>query len=108
MTDRKQALRALIEAVGKGDRALVLDHSDAVPSRQWQDLMDAMGGSLDAALRLHEALLPGWVWWFEPFREVSFAGVYNPAVSPRPVTGDSKIPARAWLLAILKALEAQE
>jgi hypothetical protein len=63
----------------------------------------AMDGSLDAALRLHEALLPGY-----PFpnatttTEVVIFGVSRPGEGG--ATGWSKVPSRAWLLAVLRAL----
>lgn len=63
-------------------------------------------GGLDAALRLHEALLPGY-----PFpnatttTDVVIFGVSRPGEGG--ATGWSKVPSRAWLLAILRALQAQ-
>lgn len=64
-------------------------------------------GSLDAAKALHEAVLPGWKWgrqwschmWVEPDD--------MPGRSERHY-GTGADPARAWLIAILKALIAQE
>jgi hypothetical protein len=65
----------------------------------------AFAGSLDAALRLHGALLPGWDW--------SLFGMGQAVVSPpgNPRTtyyGGAVTPARAWLLAILRALKQGE
>lgn len=76
---------------------------------RYADVWSAYHGSLDAAKALHEAVLGGeWAWWFEPFREIAFCGVYNPNVSSMPITvGDLK-PARAWLLTILKAMRARQ
>ena len=62
---------------------------------------DACSGSLDAALRLHEALLPGWEWGRVASTIAVFSGeghVYS---------ADDDTPARAWLLAILRAVKAQ-
>lgn len=66
----------------------------------------AFSGSLDAAHRLHDALLPGWKWgrlwdrhmWVEPDD--------MPGRSERHY-GKNDTPARAWLLAILRAVKAQ-
>lgn len=55
----------------------------------YADGWGAYRGSLDAALRLHEALLPGWEWHLKSW------------------SGMADTPARAWLLAILRALQAQ-
>ena len=66
----------------------------------------AFGGSLDAALRLHEALLPGWA---AAVNTNGMAQVIGPAPDWSRHTGcATDNPARAWLLAILKALRATE
>lgn len=61
----------------------------------------AWSGSLDAAKLLHEALLPGWRWTRHHDGEIEVwaTGV----LSRRWGRSDDKDPARAWLLAILKA-----
>lgn len=72
---------------------------------------DAYCGSLDVAKKLHEALLPGWVWDVgvyadsEPYH---FACVtkLTEGVAKDAHDGTDLDPARAWLLAILKAYEA--
>lgn len=68
----------------------------------------ANAGSLDAAMRLHEAVLPGHT------RAVDATapemGIRVEVWSPEgPITGvgDNASEARAWLLAILKAVRAQ-
>lgn len=66
---------------------------------------DANCGSLDAALWLHNMVLPGW-----PY-DISNAGAWTDERRGlrRPgYSGQSNTPARAWLLAILNALIAQE
>lgn len=74
-------------------------------------MYSAFTGSLDAAKRLHDALLPGWVWKRQVHPgPVASLGVWEP---PKFVMGQSVFetddnPARAWLLAILKALRAQQ
>jgi hypothetical protein len=81
----------------------------------WQ----AYNGSLDAALRLHEALLPGWGWavdwrddgfvmaWLSPNlnRMPEAERAAAPLVDERNYSGK---PARAWLLAILRAMAKRE
>ena len=73
----------------------------------WKDnnVMGAYNGFLDAAKALHEAVLPGWVWLIDcdeaevkPSWETTDG--YDAEIEGRP--------ARAWLLAILEALIAQE
>jgi hypothetical protein len=85
----------------------------------WVDAWGAYHGSLDAALRLHEALLPGWGWavdwrddgfvmaWLSPnLNRMSEAErATAPLVDERNYSGK---PARAWLLAILRALAKRE
>lgn len=72
-------------------------------------LLHAHDGSLDAAKALHEALLPGWEWMIankrsacvSPSDKMRSEGVLGQ------VGKSEDNPARAWLLAILKAYEAQ-
>jgi hypothetical protein len=75
----------------------------------------AYNGSLDAAKALHEAVLPGWVIGQIGQSVADGSGVWNAwivapdylesCVQSRASASD---PARAWLLAILLALHAQE
>lgn len=121
MTD----LDKLIAAVEAG--ATIAWGLGGSPSRKslpmhWHDAMNAYLGSIDAALRLHEALLPGWgvasmcqLWDVTPAGEyVGIGEEWN--VDLHQSTGDvrsgeasgtAKGPARAWLLAILRALKAK-
>ena len=65
-------------------------------------VISAYNGSLDAAKTLHEAVLPKWDWSVDNIGRSQFCayvydgsksiGVFNPN------------PARAWLLAIIRAL----
>lgn len=103
-------IRKLIEAVEGGDWSgswrSVIDSGIDAPR-----FNDAYHGSLDAAKALHEALLPGWV----ASVGIAFDGdEVSAIVGP---TGredryhEGKLigpPARAWLLSILKAYEAQQ
>lgn len=113
MTDRKQALTELLAKVEAGGE---IGHHDTIPLvRAWRspleyfdityELEAAYNGSLDAALALHNAVLGGWTWQKMPdgtihlmcqdtFRTASGHTNHNPA--------------RAWLIAIIKALIAQE
>lgn len=117
-TDKQAAIAALITAIEAGS----WDQSNA-----WKALgigktgraERAFDGSLDAALALHDALLPGWdvicldqasnlagsPWGCELG---SFDGS-NPGNNRKVYSGHNfdRAPARAWLLAILKAYAAQ-
>lgn len=63
----------------------------------WDTVCLAHDGSLDAALALHEALLPGWDW----AREWGYMAVVKKGAGSFSARSDT--PARAWLLAVLKA-----
>ena len=106
MTD----LDKLIEAVDAGSIAA----SDLDPfarafgvTSAANDAHMAYRGSLDAAKALHDALLPGWVF------EVAVRPLGGPAAAVwRPKHKEmfdaiANTPARAWLLAILKAHRSQ-
>lgn len=64
----------------------------------------AYQGSLDAAKTLHEALLPGWEWRFQHLDSSHLLNREQPACSEAHIKGNA---ARAWLLAILRALIAE-
>jgi hypothetical protein len=106
MTDRLTALRELRESVATGTATDIsficltpVEHARAY---------GAYRGSLDAALALHEALLPGWHYMIEDCRPDDGAAVQlGSAVSiDTGIEGDMPI-ARAWLLALLDALIRQ-
>jgi hypothetical protein len=77
----------------------------------------AYNGSLDAALRLHEALLPGWQinMAMLPVGPDTVCAIYGPleptaskwAFAPKHEARAAN-PARAWLLSILRALAKRE
>ena len=101
------SLDDLIAAVEAGDKwseaqyAMFGNGTDLVYAYQ-----AAFDGSLDAALRLHEALLPGWA---AAINTNGMAQVIGPAPDWHRHTGcATDNPARAWLLAVLKALKAQQ
>jgi hypothetical protein len=64
--------------------------------------LDAFDGSLDAAKELHKAVLPGWDW---DICSVNGVVVYS---EDNCEIGALYKPSRNWLIAILKALIAQE
>ena len=112
MTDRKQALMDLRDKVKAGnfsnmniltacDLAQLGGHDKVSAYRAYH-------GSLDAAKALHEAVLPGWVYGisFDSYGEL-YAFVSDGIVFETDEVYNIE-PARAWLLAILEALIAQE
>ena len=121
MTDRKQALEALLAKVEAGVLPEAVFHGSSVIRGHWAYTMEftadqrtkiflAYNGSLDAALALHEAVLPGW----EYVITSDTVDVWMPSNSG--MLCDLSVcqgeipdkPARAWLIAILRALIAQE
>lgn len=75
----------------------------------WDTVCLAHDGSLDAALALHEALLPGWD--FHVGSEANGNGyVANVLDAPwvEHFMADAPKPARAWLLAILRAYRSTQ
>ena len=63
----------------------------------------AFYGSLDAAKELHEAVLPGWGWG----KEALSGKIYVMEIEGNGMEfGEAPNPARAWLIAIIKALIA--
>lgn len=108
------ALDALIEAVEAGTwpedwrevtRALTLH-----PDERHIHAKRAFNGSHDAALALHEALLPGWGWSLSAhsgsigkYTQDAMVDAINPF---RCYGANSSTPVRAWLLSILKAYRA--
>ncbi len=98
------ALSDLIRAVEANDRDALWLRTVTIPDRQITNLIAAYDGSLDAALALHEAVIyplkMGWDLWTSPEGYGCNIGRHD--------TAYADTPARAWLLAILRALEAQE
>lgn len=106
MTD---ALDKLIEAVEAGTHAEDIHwrvYAAAVGVDLWDKAKSAANGSLDAAHALHKAVLPEWDW---DVNNWSGAGVHPPkGVEGDWVFGNADTPARAWLLAILRAMKESE
>ncbi len=107
-------VRKLREAVEAGllDLALM---EDAMPvandsAKTWDNFIAAYNGSLDAAARLHDALLPGWTRCVDATApeegiEVTLYHFRYQGGDGSKVVGDNACEALAWLLAILRALE---
>lgn len=120
MTTQRTALKELREKVAAGtadfDWGFAASPSRKAIPTQWHDAMNAYLGSLDAAKSLHEALLGadwsisiilGAAYWdvdltHYPYRDQDRRPEWDVSVGPE----DN--PARAWLLAIIDALIAQE
>ena len=108
MDDKLNALDRLIEAVEAGEiskgvtglKAFEQFSRNAFGLYQSNAAWRAHNGSLDAALALHEVLLPGWRWDLDA---ACNAGVWNSCDLLPAITGEANTPARAWLLAVLKA-----
>lgn len=78
-------------------------------SSQRTNVFLAYSGSLDAAKALHEAVLTGWGWHCGAYgaRVWEYPGTAVPQRKRQDVEMHDN-PARAWLLAILRALISQE
>ena len=113
-------LRGLIEAVSEGtattndfDAAFPPDGKPFKNAPQSITSIDAglaFQGSLDAAKRLHDALLPGWTWGVtsqdEEYKRPA-AFVAHPDNDDIGHEASADNVARAFLLAILRALEGE-
>ena len=99
---RKQALAELIAKVEAGGLAPVDLIALEPEEHAWAQ--QAYDGSLDAAKLLHEAMLPGWIWGRQ---QNGAMWVANRPYTFRATTRGND-PARAWLLAILRALHSME
>ncbi len=100
MTD---ALDKLIEAVEAGTAVTSSFHCEPFYSctkGEFTSAVNAYYGSLDAALALHEALLPGWNWGRAPQGNMWVRSRGGKFVW----SGDKprNLIARAWLIAILR------
>ena len=113
MTDEQleEPLRKLIEAV-EGGSWDCWDNGKAAlkpfDAGSMSLVVNAYKGSLNAAKALHEALLPG---WFPGMSQNIHNGYWYAWVQTREdrhFSATESDPARAWLLATLKAYEAQQ
>lgn len=109
MTADRNALAALIEAVEGGEWWGDLPR----PAELHTDLCwKAFSGSLDAAKSLHEAMLPGWVARPQIGGVGAGVRVWHCTVEDWETGDEIEVnnmpdPARAWLLAVLKAIAAE-
>lgn len=114
--DAVTALRTLIEAVEAGEFPHGINGAARAvfpyAEREADDLgltaAAAFDGSVDAALALMEAVLPGWVWALDCEPGFATALIFKPNGDELYLQSVAKTdtPARAILLAILKAMEA--
>jgi hypothetical protein len=113
--DRMDALKELLAKVESGffpldtsARDIGLENVDSLPLIN--TMFAAFGGSLDAAKALHEAVLPGWGWHIRQDDQGCYGHTIYPGYQVTPgggsIEGGSN-PARAWLIAILRALIAE-
>lgn len=116
MTDRVEALRALLGKVEAGERVSFGDTDDIcaalIPGATLADAgmfrAACEGTSLDAALALHNAVLPGWTWSTADDAHDERWFVVGDGVDYETEETYNDTPARAWLCAILKALIAEQ
>ena len=94
----REVLDKLIESVELGTltEGQALQNGSVLP--MCASTSAAYHGSLDAALALHEALLPGWIWGRQQNGAMWVANRPHTIRAPAPME-----PARALLLAVLKA-----
>ncbi len=106
-----EALKALLVKVEAGDHrvgmwgAFKSEIHPHAPDYARQSFL----GSLDAAKALHEAVLPGWTYCDLLRRGNRYTVHINKGIDEtcRDFSAVSESPARAWLIAILKALIAE-
>ena len=107
MTPNTQALQRLLDKVEAGKVSQWFNWNSGIGSHG-PLARQAYNGSLDAAKALHEALLPG------RSCAITFGGEYGATVTFPPTWDDlhltvsNLIPARAWLIAIIRAVMAGE
>ena len=106
---RKEALESLLVKVEAGD-AYLRSHYKPTLKESANIAWSAYNGSLDAAKALHEAVLPGYGYGVGGWgaRVWLYSNVPHWDGSKRQDVEMVDLPARAWLIAILKELIAQE
>lgn len=105
MTTQAEALDRLIAAVEAGEASTML-FDDAIPSEDPfnPDKAElAYLGSIDAARWLHDTLLPDRAWGVTCGGEYGAVASVSDVAFGEPHRCQSTTPARAWLLAILRA-----
>ena len=114
MTDRITALRALEKAVEAGNRWETWGTTDCPMRLSSIYARNAFNGSLDAAKALHDAVLP-WCNQYTIDEGPSGCGAHI-VCWPDGLSGERQLeykgyaetPSRAWLIAIIRAMIAQE
>ena len=113
MTDRKQALQGLLAKVETNVNSMGHEWIDGFGHDNFAYASQAFSGSIDAFVALLNAVLPGW-WWqvSATWNGKAHVALYPPN-PPNPAgtgkaSGSNPDPARAGLIAILKALIAKE
>lgn len=106
---RTEALRTLAVKVDAGEWPVdAWSHLRIVYPTQWNKIelnaRKAFDGSLDAAKALHEEVLPGWDYCIDS--EDDGVAVFSDGING--VVAHNDNPARAWLLAIINALIADD
>lgn len=109
---RREARIALIAKIASGEQPMPDLQVRAIgvhPDNRHTRVNGAFHGSIDHAMALHEAVLPGWGWHCGSYgaRVWEYPGdEWRPERRQDVEMADS--PARAWLLVILRALLTQE
>lgn len=84
-------------------------HDNGLPGANWASAK--LTSSLDACLALQNAVLPGWIRREVSWDSIAFWGVWlddNQCPYTNETYGSHKSECRAWLIAILRAVEAKE
>ena len=104
---RLDALRALEQKVAAGEWFPGLAQLSFGGVQNYYIALDAFNGSLDAAKALHEAVLPGWDIQITTYEDDSFEASVAHPLRVKTYDGVNSSMARAWLIAIIRALIAE-
>ena len=107
MTPNKQALQRLLDKVEAGKVSQWFNWNSGIGSHG-PLARQAYNGSLDAAKALHDALVPGWDLLITTYEDGLFEVSVSEPLVVKTYDGLSEIIARAWLLAIIRAVMAGE
>jgi hypothetical protein len=112
MTDRTKALKELLAKVESNNvwfdafaKAFINNDpkdTECININCWA--FGAYHGSLNAARALHDTVLPGWTYCDHLRRGMRYTVYVGKSIEYATFDGVSGDPARAWLIAILKAL----
>lgn len=103
--DRVESLKALLAHVEAGHEPTAF-HSSRIWPNCYTHAINAYNGDWNAAKALHDAVLPGWGYVYSSYDGHFLIG-HPTDVKIYEETHDPSQP-RAWLIAIIKALIAQE